>query len=192
MRMKISGGIARGRKIGAAAAFRSKGDEDRLRPTTGKAREALFSILRNRLSGASFLDLYAGTGAVGLEALSRGAAEAVFVEINRLRAKLIEEYLERVGFTGRARVVRGTVADFILAEQKRRRQFDIVFLDPPYDTDEASVSLGLCEAVVGAGGIVVAEHFFKNLLPERSGLLRLIRDYRYGDTVLSMYQKEES
>src|SRR3990170_603 len=89
MTMRISGGIAKGRRIGFKKAFSKKDEGDELRPTSSKVREALFDIIRNKLPGASFLDLYAGTGGIGIEALSRGAAKVVFVESNTLRIRMI-------------------------------------------------------------------------------------------------------
>src|SRR5664279_5891043 len=102
--MRISGGSAKGRKVGSKKAFVAKGDSDELRPTASKVRQAIFNILAGKIEGSRFLDLYAGTGAVGIEALSRGAGHVVFVENNPARVGIIETLVEKFGFIGRASV----------------------------------------------------------------------------------------
>lgn len=188
--MRISGGSAKGRKVGFKRAFLKKGEEDDLRPTSAKVREALFSILGGRLADALFLDLYAGTGAVGFEALSRGAAEAVFVEESAARTKAIRELVERFGFTGRAQVVRERAEIFL---KKTDRVFDIIFVDPPYASSELEKALPLIEerGIVQGEGVVIAEHPSKRALPASLGSLELKKRYPYGDTALSLYRRVE-
>lgn len=184
--MRISGGTVKGRKVAFKAAPES------MRPTSSKVREAIFDIIRDRIKGASFLDLYAGTGGVGIEALSRGAGEVAFVESNGLRVKMINHLITEFGFRERSRVIKGEAYDFIKRESERRHKYDIIFLDPPYHSEELMKVLPL----IGGGGvledrgIVIAEHSSKTALPDVIGRLNLIRDYRYGDTTLTLYRKE--
>ncbi len=161
-----------------------------LRPTTGKVREALFDILRGKISNARFLDLYAGTGAVGVTALSEGAAEVVFVEENKSYAKKINEQIKKHGITDRAAVITGKVLSFIDRAEINQSIFDIIFLDPPYHTEEIIRVLSLIgrSVIVKQKGFVIAEHFAKKHLPDRFERLRKVKDYIYGDTVLSFYE----
>jgi 16S rRNA (guanine(966)-N(2))-methyltransferase RsmD len=160
-----------------------------LRPTTGKVREALFNILHDRIEGVCFLDLYAGTGAIGLEALRRGASKTVFVEASRGCSRNIHEAAERHGLSDKTQVIVEKVSSFIRQVNTNRMSFDIIFLDPPYHTDEIVHIMSLIgkSDLLKQEGIVIAEHFKKRKLPERFGILHKSRDYTYGDSVLSLY-----
>src|SRR6267142_4194410 len=121
--MRVIGGEFRSRRLKSIPGLAT-------RPTTDRLRETLFDILGTQVKGTVFLDAYAGTGAVGIEALSRGAARAVFIEKSKNAAKVLHENLASLGVEGRALVVLGTVMSFIAAHKA-----DIVFLDPPYDRE---------------------------------------------------------
>ena len=187
--IRISGGAAKGRKIGVKKAFTKKTGEDELRPTSSKVREALFDILRNELPGSSFLDLYAGTGGVGIEAMSRGAAGAVFVESNTIRADVIRQILGRLHFTERSKVIEGIALEFVRREGMREHRYDIVYLDPPYHSGELAKMLPLLGEgrILKEGGVVVVEHFSKTSIPEGVQLLSVKKRYKYGDTSLTVY-----
>ena len=201
--MRISGGAAKGRKVGLKKAFAKKGETDELRPTSAKVRQAIFNILGNilgdKIVGSRFLDLYAGTGAVGIEALSRGAGKTVFVDDNSLRINIIKELLEKFGFKDRAGVVKDKASNFI---KKSESVFDIIFVDPPYASGELDMVLPLIDerGILGDNGIVIAEHSSKKTPPFTSpldkggirgvGSLKLIKTYKYGDTSLTLYRKE--
>ena len=187
--MRISGGTAKGRKVGIRKAFLKKADGDELRPTSAKVRQAIFNIIRNKISGAHFLDLYAGTGAIGIEALSRGVENVVFVEENALRVNIIKELTEKFGFKERAEIVKDQSARFL---KKSEATFDIIFVDPPYASDEIAIILPLIDEreVLKDNGIVIVEHASKKALPSEFGALCLTRRYKYGDTSLSLYRKE--
>jgi len=161
-----------------------------LRPTAGKVREALFNILRGRIDNARFLDLYAGTGAVGVEALKQGASEVVFVETSKAHSMNINRLAEKSGFSGRARIITKKVLSFIQWAELNRLTFDIIFLDPPYHTDEIIYSLSAIgkSHILEQNGIVIAEHFSKGKLTESFGDLQMLKEYFYGDTVLSFYK----
>ncbi len=188
--MRISGGSAKGRKIGFRKAFLKKNDGDGLRPTSAKVREALFDIIRKELPGAVFLDLYAGTGGMGIEALSRGAAKAVMVETNTMRVRMIEHLVSEFDFSGRAKVIHLRAYDFLEREGRKGQRYDIIFLDPPYGSGELTKILPLIGEgkVIREGGLVIAEHFSRTKLPESAGRLAFVKAYKYGDTVLTLYR----
>lgn len=161
-----------------------------LRPTTGKVREALFDILRERIRDAGFLDLYAGTGAIGIEALKQGASEAVFVEASNRCVKSIREAVHKCGFSDRAQVIAQRALSYIEWAGANLLTFDIIFLDPPYYSDEIMLVLSTIDKtpVLKQNGVVVAEHVTKKSLPEKFDNLHKTKDYKYGDTVLTLYE----
>lgn len=161
-----------------------------VRPTTGKVREALFDILGERIAGARFLDLYAGTGNVGLGALQRGAAQVVFVDASRSNGRRINELIQRLGYSERAQVVTKKVLSFIELPGPNAVTFDIIFLDPPYHSDEVLNALRAIDGspVLDKNSSVIAEHFKKQSVPEHLARLCRIREYRYGDSILSLYK----
>ncbi len=163
--------------------------ERRIRPTSNKVREALFNILREKIINACFLDLYAGTGAVGIAALKEGASEVVFVESVRSYAVAIEALLKKLDFAGEASTITKKALPYIDWAEAGGVSFDIIFLDPPYHTDEIMSALTVIgkSRILAQDGIVIAEHFVKKLLPDRFNTLSKIKDYNYGDTVLSFY-----
>jgi 16S rRNA (guanine(966)-N(2))-methyltransferase RsmD len=187
--MKISAGVAKGRRTATKKLLSKASKREHLRPTSSKVREALFDILRDSIREAVFIDLYAGTGTVGLEALSRGAKRAIFVEQDSLRARTIHEIVRKLGFEGQAEVIRGKAWDFIV--QHTAEQADICFVDPPYKSTEIDTILPLIgeKGYLGKQGIVIVEHFFKRKMPEKAGKLIINRSYRYGDTMLTIYRK---
>ena len=166
-----------------------------LRPTSDRLRETLFNVIADRVEGSRFLDVFAGTGAVGIEALSRGAREVLFIENHGPAAALIEKNLESLGLRAEARVfaldaLRGLqrLAGEAAAEPK---DYDIVFLDPPYaaaeDYRRVLVFLG-ASSLLSEGSLVIAEHQRKFELPEWAGQLERMRVLRQGDAALSFYR----
>jgi 16S rRNA (guanine966-N2)-methyltransferase len=188
--MKISGGTSKGRSTVKESLVKKLSSAKKLRPTSSKVREAIFDILRSRIEGASFIDLYAGTGTVGFEALSRGAIKAVFVEQDDIMVNEIVRNAVALGFMGRVNVVRADACTF-LSNTAEGEKFDIFFVDPPYWSEEIVRVLPLIsgEELLTKDGIVVVEHFFKKRLPESVDNLRMQNNYRYGDTMLSFYGK---
>lgn len=160
-----------------------------IRPTQDKVRKALFDILGD-IQGLSFLELFAGTGAVGLEALSQGAKEVMFVEKERRCAKIIKDNLSLLGYLGYS-VIALDVFEALKQLGKRGEKFDIIFLDPPYYKDLTKKTLQILSAcdILTEPGFIVAQHFKKDNLPDALGDLTLFRQARYGDTVLSFYRK---
>jgi 16S rRNA (guanine(966)-N(2))-methyltransferase RsmD len=151
------------------------------RPTPDRLRETLFNILQTQILGATFLDAYAGTGAVGIEALSRGAAHAWFLEKSRAAVEVIRENLESLELTRRATVVPGPVALTIASHAA-----GIVFMDPPYEQQrEYAAVLGqLAEA---PPRLTIVQHSVRFATPEEQGALRRTRLVRQGDNALSFY-----
>lgn len=154
-------------------------------------REAFFDILRGRMENSSFLDLYAGTGSVGIEALRQGASSVLFVEADRNNAADIGKALVKFRLESKGKVMTRKVLSFIEWAGINRVAFDIIFLDPPYHTEDitqALEALGKAD-IFSDDGIAVAEHFAKRRLPDAIGCLKKIREYTYGDTALSLYSK---
>jgi 16S rRNA (guanine(966)-N(2))-methyltransferase RsmD len=152
-----------------------------VRPTPDRLRETLFDILQPRIEGVVFVDAYAGTGAVGIEALSRGAARAVFVEKDRRAVEIIRENLAGLGLQSRAKIAQGSVQLMLAANPG-----DIVFLDPPYDREhEYAVALDLLAA--NPPSLVVAQHSKYFSLADDYGDLHRKRLLKQGDNVLSFY-----
>ena len=160
-----------------------------LRPTSDRVREALFNILGQDLSGFLVLDLYAGTGALGLEAISRGARQAVFVEASARTARALRSSAEDLGAAKEARVIVGRVDD-VLTLERLGGPYDVVFADPPYDqTVEAGLVARIAAArVLASHGTLVLERDAKTPLDDSPGRLVLVRSARYGRTALDFFK----
>ena len=165
-----------------------------LRPTSDRVREGLFSILGESAQDQAVLDLYAGVGTLGIEALSRGAARAVFVEKDRRAARVLKKNIEKMGFSGQAEVLNETVARALGRLGARGKEFALVLADPPYGKGEArrGVELVAASEVLLAGGILVMEHRRKKEIPGEWKDLERVREARYGDTCLTFYHREEA
>jgi 16S rRNA (guanine966-N2)-methyltransferase len=162
-----------------------------LRPTSDRLRETLFNILGPAVEDATFVDLFAGTGAVGIEALSRGARRAIFVEQHAPAIALIRRNLESLGIGGAAEILGVDVLRGLERLEARHVHAQFVFLDPPYAAIEQYESvlefLG-DSSLVAPGGRVIVEHLRKRALPERIGELELVRVVEQGDATLSFYR----
>jgi 16S rRNA (guanine(966)-N(2))-methyltransferase RsmD len=184
---RIIGGQGKGRRLKAPRGLAT-------RPTAARVRQTLFDILAPWLPGCRFLDAFAGAGAVGLEALSRGAALVVLVDaaadaVAAMRANA--SLLTKAG--GQVRIVRQDARVALAAFGDAQERFDVVYLDPPYESDvyEASLEQAGRRGLLAEHGIVVAEHFHKRPLPERIGGLTRSREVRVGDHRLSFYRRQE-
>jgi 16S rRNA (guanine966-N2)-methyltransferase len=166
------------------------------RPTSDRLRETLFNVIAPRIAGAAFLDLYAGSGAVGIEAMSRGASQAVFIEQAAPALAALRANLARLGLREGVKIDAGSVAAFLRRRHAgASRQFDLVFLDPPWDAiAEYAESLdllgGAAATLLARGAQVIAEHRRKHALEERYGNLRRTRLLEQGDAALSFYAVE--
>ena len=159
------------------------------RPTADRVKEALFSIINFDIPGANVLDLFAGTGQLGIEALSRGAKSAVFVDMREDSCKIIRENLRRTKMENEARVIRSDYADYL---HRCREKYNIILLDPPYAEVFLENSLKLIAEIdiLQSGGIIVTERPLGKELPfEHEGYTKS-RDYKYGNTLLTLYRKD--
>jgi len=182
--MRIIAGKYRGRKLRTPTSLQT-------RPTSDRLRETLFNILAPRIEGARFLDLCAGTGAVGLEALSRGAAHVTFVDQSRKMSALIKDNCDSLKIDDKAiTLVTAGASDFSRRQAKTSNQlFDIVFFDPPYAMDYSILNHADGPGMLLADeGLLIVEHYKKNELPAEFGDLRRFRQVRQGDSVLSFYR----
>ncbi|HEY7411384.1 MAG TPA: 16S rRNA (guanine(966)-N(2))-methyltransferase RsmD [Vicinamibacteria bacterium] len=180
---RIIGGQGKGRRLTAPRG-------DRTRPTGARLRQSLFDILAPRLPGCRFLDLCAGSGAVGLEALSRGAAHVTLVDEDAAAVASIRANAAVLqGAGGETRVLRQEARAALAGLRASGDRFDVIFVDPPYDSPQYEVVIEAADAVMAEGGVVVAEHFHKRDLPETIGRLSRTRGARIGDHRLSFYQR---
>jgi 16S rRNA (guanine966-N2)-methyltransferase len=167
------------------------------RPTSDRLRETLFNVLAPRIEGVAFLDLYAGSGAVGIEALSRGANRVTFVERAAPALKVLRANLDRLGIEGNFRIHSGSAASYLRGSRSGAAEFDIVFLDPPYDAEneyDTVLSLfgGEALAFLASGAVVIAEHRKKEKLEPQYGSLQRTRLLEQGDAALSFYAVESA
>jgi 16S rRNA (guanine966-N2)-methyltransferase len=177
--IRVTGGRLRTRRLKTLGGTRS-------RPTLSKVREAVFNILGEGTRAAVFVDLFAGVGTMGIEALSRGAESAIFVERDARCASILEENLNTLGLASVAEVV---VMDAVRWMERESWSGDIVFVDPPYESGLAETSLGILGERTGPEpGWIVVQHGPGLTLPEEAGTLGLVRHKEYGDTVVDFYQ----
>jgi len=159
------------------------------RPTTDRVKEALFSIIHFDIPGARVLDLFGGTGQLGIEALSRGAKSAVFVDAREESCRLIKENLKRTHLEQDAKVVR---SDYLAYLSRAKEQFDIILLDPPYAEVFLENALKRITEIdiLHSGGIIVAERPLGKELPWEFDGFERSRDYKYGKILLTIYRKQ--
>ncbi len=176
--MRVIAGSARSRKL------KTLEGED-VRPTVERVKEGLFSAIQFDIEGRRVLDLFGGSGQLGIEALSRGAASAVFTDMRREAVDVIRENLTSVGLAKNAQVVQTESLDYL---RSSRSVFDIVFLDPPYDKGWPQKIFPLLTPHLSRYAIVVCEHSKREELPPTLGELEERRDYRYGATLVTIYR----
>ncbi len=183
--IQIIAGSLRGKRIKSLPGLAT-------RPLLGRIKKSVFDILGNKVVGARFLDLYAGTGSVGVEALSRGARYVLFVEKETRLIRLVRENLERFGLEERAKVIEADVLNYSKEGRKisLREQFDLIFVGPPYKLNLIKDTLNMIVRLrlLKKNGWVICQHHFKEGVPEEEGFLSLFRKERYGKTVMSFYQ----
>jgi 16S rRNA (guanine966-N2)-methyltransferase len=176
--MRIIAGDCKGRQLKAPT-------WEGVRPTSDKLRETLFNIVAPRVAGAAVLDVFAGTGAIGLEALSRGAATAVFIEHDRRAAALIHENADRCGVANRCVIIRDT-ADRALGGALPAEPFDLIVLDPPYGFEPLAETLRAARRHLAADGLLILEHAGRLTPPHVEGA-RAMRTVRSGDSALTLF-----
>lgn len=187
--MRIIGGTIKGRRILSPR----KGREGRsIRPTSARAREAVFNIIGKEVRDATVLDLFAGTGAMGLEALSRAAQTAVFVDNSQAAVRLLSRNIDLCGFTERAKVVRHDLTKSLcfLQEFVQAGGFSLIFIDPPYRQEVGGLILDkLARAeILTSSGLVILEYAAGGRLSEESGGLQLVDQRQYGEAGFGFYR----
>lgn len=185
--MRVIAGKLKGHRLKAP-----RGRE--LRPTSDRVKEALFNILPHDLSGFRVLDLFAGTGNLSVEALSRGATEAVLIDASREAGKVIRENLQALGFSDKSRVWVAPVLKSTRVLSRRREKFDLIFADPPYEKDWVGKALRAVaqEKLLGEAGAFVVEHSVREGVEKNYGPLMLCDQRRYGATLLSFFRHRPS
>lgn len=179
--MRVITGSARGRKLKTLEGLE-------VRPTSDRVKEAVFSMVQFALEGATVLDLFAGCGQLGLEALSRGAKYAFFIDASKESCNITRENLQSTRLDKNARVANMDAADF-LKSAKTKYTFDLAFLDPPYETGMLMKVLPMLEPLMLPMGEVICEHELGLELPENIGGLTLAKRYSYGKIAVSRYVK---
>jgi 16S rRNA (guanine(966)-N(2))-methyltransferase RsmD len=182
--MRISGGTLRGRRLHSPAG-------EKTRPTSDLLRQALFNVLGERIRDARVLDLYAGSGALGIEALSRGAATATFVEADRTAAACLGRNLDALALSDRSRLIVREVFRALRDLAQAGETFTCVLIDPPYGEDLAPRTIEALAPgpVLSENALLVVQAFHKTPLPERTGTLVMTWDRRYGESRLTVYER---
>jgi 16S rRNA (guanine966-N2)-methyltransferase len=181
---------------GTARSIRLEAPGEGTRPLGDRVKQTLFAILDPDLRDATFLDLFAGSGAAGIEALSRGATHATFVDRDAGAVRTIKANLQRTGLADRATVIRGDVLSWLRDPARTtapaRDAVDVVLLDPPYeDTAVLAAALDALGPLLAPTARVVAKHFWRDAPPARVGLLASDRERRFGETALTFYRRKE-
>lgn len=178
--MRVITGSARGMTLRTL-------EGDNTRPTSDKVKEAVFSAIQFELEGRRILDLFAGSGQLGIEALSRGAKNAVFVDADKNAVRIIKENLEKTKLDSLTTVAQTDSIAFLSMTDKI---FDIAFLDPPYETGLLQKALSKIDGHIAEGGVVICEHPFREELEDEVGGLKKYREYKYSKTAVTVYRKD--
>lgn len=179
--MRVITGSARGKRLSVCTG-------NAVRPTPDRVKEALFSIVQFQIEGRRVLDLFAGSGQLGIEALSRGAREAVFVDAESQPASVVAKNLESTGFTGQAKVKHMDFASYLSGACGT---FDLAVLDPPYRTGLLQRALPMVAEHMNPGGTIICENPIDEPLPDTAGDFIRGRSHRYGKIVLTLYQHKD-
>ncbi|QEK12009.1 16S rRNA (guanine(966)-N(2))-methyltransferase RsmD [Crassaminicella thermophila] len=184
--MRVIAGSSKGMRLKAPKGLDT-------RPTTDRVKEAIFSMINPYIMDSIILDLFAGTGSLGIEALSRGAEKAYFVDNNKNSIKIIKENVEHTGVKEKSTILFGDVQKLIKELASNRIRFDIIFMDPPYLKGLIIPSIDIIDAenVLNKEGIIVVEHDFKDILPKCVGRFIKLKEKKYGKTLISIYSEEE-
>ncbi len=179
--MRVITGSARGRVL------KTLEGED-VRPTTDRVKEAIFSIIQFEIEGREVLDLFAGSGQLGIEALSRGAAYATFTDLSKDAVSVIKSNLLSTGLHKNSAVLQSDAFSFL---RNSRKKFDIVFIDPPYSKGLVQKALPLVADVMNDGGVIICEHPYGEEMPQKAGRFSIYREYKYSKVALTVYRLEE-
>ena len=179
--MRVITGTARGRRLGELTGMDT-------RPTTDRVKEGLINIIQNDIEGRRVLDLFAGTGQLGIECLSRGAAHCTFVDQRKDAVALVRKNLDATELSDRAKVFQGDAQSFLVSAGER---YHLIFLDPPYDTNLLNTTLNRIAVIdiLAENGIIICESRADQDLPELPLPYRKSKDYRYGKIKVTLYRK---
>ena len=180
--MRVITGTAKGRKLITA-------DGLDVRPTSDRVKEAMFSIIQFDVPGAKVLDLFAGSGQLGIEALSRGAELCVFIDNSRHSQEIVKENLKSTGLFSKARVVSAEYSSFLTGTKD---EFDIALLDPPYHKDILPPALELLTPKMSARGIILCEHAIDEKVPDQSADFAIDKQYKFGKIMITVYRRIDS
>ena len=182
--MRIITGIYRGRKL-------SSPKDLSVRPTSDRVKEAIFSMISDDIPGSNVLDVFAGTGSLGLEALSRGAKHCYFMDNERNSVWLIKENIKHCGAENESTLL---VGDFKYSLTRIKEPINLAFLDPPYEGKllEEALSKVSEEGFMAPGGLVVTEHGSKNIMPENIGSLEKLKEKKYGSVHVTIYLAKDN
>lgn len=181
--MRVITGKARGTRLVTVSG------NDIVRPTGEKAKEGIFSSIQFDIEGRTILDLFAGSGQLGIEALSRGAKSAVFVDISDVSLKAVKENLNKTGLNDFSEVIKADYSSYLLTSSKK---FDIAFLDPPYNSGVLQDALIKTANVMSDSGVIICEHPAQTQLPEAVSDFKVAKKYKYGKIHVTIYKKEQS
>lgn len=179
--MRVITGSSRGRRLVSPTG-------DAVRPTTDNVKESVFSIIQFSIEGRQFLDAFAGSGQMGIEALSRGAAGAVFLDNSKASLSVVRKNLALTGLTERAKVLQTDTLSYLASCRER---FDIAYLDPPYQQGLLTKALPLLPAVMQPSGIILCEHSVDEVLPEEAGHFAAKKHYKYGKIMITVYSDKD-
>jgi RNA methyltransferase, RsmD family len=182
--LRVIAGDARGQKIKTLKSMAT-------RPTTDRVKESMFNIIAPYIYESVVLDLFAGSGSLGIEALSRGAQSALFADISKESCDIIRENLKLTSFLDKSEVLLGSYDIILRRLIEKDKKFDIIILDPPYNKNFIQETLKIMtnNDIIRDDGILIAEHHEKDTLPETAGRLYLEKSRKYGETLLSVYKK---
>ncbi|MDD2482349.1 MAG: 16S rRNA (guanine(966)-N(2))-methyltransferase RsmD [Lutispora sp.] len=180
--MRIIAGELKGRKL-------ERIDTELIRPTSDRVREALFSILGDMVIDSRFLDLFAGSGSVGIEAFSRGAKEVVFVDAGNDSIKVLNSNLQKTNLIEETEIIQADYAATVEKLAYQGRKFDIIFIDPPYKFGIALDAVRKIQEknLLSKNGVIIVEHGSKDLIPEKIGIFEIFKEKKYGNIRLSLY-----
>jgi len=181
--MRVITGSARGRRLNTVPG------SDLVRPTSEKVKEAVFSAIQFDIEGRRVLDLFAGSGQMGIEALSRGAENATFVDSSDISLKVVKENLKTTNLSEKATVVKSDSLSFL---SRTNEKFDIAFVDPPYSTGLLQKAISNIENVMSDFGIIVCEHPKEETLPEELSKFSVSKNYKFGKITVTVYKRKVS
>jgi 16S rRNA (guanine966-N2)-methyltransferase len=181
--LRVVAGIVKGHKLKTVKGMKT-------RPTSDMVKEALFNIIAGYVKEAEVLDIFAGTGSLGIEALSRGAKSAVFIDTDREAISVIRQNLESTRLANKAEIIKGDAFSVLDRLGSAQRKFDIILLDPPYHKNFVNETLKIVQkhGIIKPDGIIAVERDEHDSVNEAFGTLKLVRDQKYGGTVLSFYR----